>query len=147
MIKYLKRTSLRWVLYIMTPLIIPNVYSQTNSNSFSRNLRVTAICEFEYAYLISGVDTTIKDTMYFISLKLPRADTCKCANIKINTVYTFIIKDIDMIQGKLMTSLPYKQYIKAGQGFIRRDGRNGKDLYNTQYYSVSTIGLCFEAQE
>lgn len=107
----------------------------------SRFLKVAEIKEYEYCYLITGVDTVKADTWFFISLKDSLSKNCDFQKIDVGNSYLFEIEDMDNINGHLPAALPNGYYIKIGNRRIKRDGRNGNTLTTTQFISRNTTGL------
>lgn len=130
---------MRQLLVIVSLLISFSCYSQEKQQV--RFLKVLDVKEYEYCYLITGVDSLKADSLYLLSLKDSLHSNCSFEKIKVDNVYLFEIEDMDNINGHLPAAMPNGYFIKIGSKRIKRDGRNGNTVTTTQYLVKNSKGL------
>lgn len=129
---------MKHILIISSLLISFACYSQERQSRF---LKVLDVKEYEYCYLITGMDSLKMDSLYLLSVKDSLHNDCNFQKIQVGNVYLFEIEDMDNINGHLPAALPNGYFIKFGNKRIKRDGRNGNTVTTTQFISKNSKGL------
>lgn len=124
-------------------LLLCSSFVLSQNGTQKKIFRVFQIHEYPKAFFFVGINCSSLDTVYFISLK-DTLDTKgnNFEQISINKVYSFEIKDMDVINDIPPANIAEGYRIMFSEDiYIQRNGRNGKTFYTTQYLATNVCGL------